>query len=99
MMGAPYTPKGISREDLLEIKRKAFLKFYMRPRILIRNILGVKSFGHFKFLFKRFCNWIIIKNHVALEIKPVDIATEDHTASGTKPPEKKIAQFRVGTSS
>jgi len=99
MMGAPYTPKGISREDLLEIKRKAFLKFYLRPSILIRNILGVKSFNHFKFLFKRFCNWIIIKNHVALEIKPVDTATEDHTASEIKPPDKKVAQFGVGTSS
>ena len=99
MMGAPYTPKGISREDLLEIKRKAFLKFYLRPSILIRNILGVKSFNHFKFLFKRFYNWIIIKNHVALEIKPVDTATEDHTASEIKPPDKKVAQFGVGTSS
>jgi len=97
IMGAPYTPKGISREDLLEIKRKAFLKFYMRPRILIRNILGVKSFGHFKFLFKRFCNWIIVNNHVALEIKQVDIATEDHVASEIKSPDEKVAQFGVGT--
>ena len=99
MMGAPYTPKGISREDLLEIKRKAFLKFYLRPSILVRNILGVKSFSHFKFLFKRFCNWIIIKNHVALDIKPVDIAIEDHTALEIKSPDKKVTQFGVGASS
>ena len=70
----------------------------MRPRILIRNILGVKSFGHFKFLFKRFCNWIIIKNHVALEIKPVDIEIEEVTAE-IKSPDKKVAQFTVGISS
>ena len=97
IMGAPYTPKGISRGDLLEIKRKAFLKFYMRPRILIRNILGVKSFRHFKFLFKRFCNWIIVNNHVGLEIKQVDVATEDHAASEIKSPDEKVAQFGVGT--
>jgi radical SAM superfamily enzyme YgiQ (UPF0313 family) len=99
MMGAPYTPKGISREELLEIKRKAFLKFYLRPRILIRNILGVKSFNHFKFLFKRFLNWIIIKNHVALDIKPVDVAIEGHTALEIKSPDKKVTQFGVGASS
>ena len=99
MMGAPYTPKGIDREDLLEIKRKAFLKFYMRPRILIKNILGVKNFRHFKFLFKRFCNWIIIKNHAALEIKPLDVDIKDDAASGIDPPDKKVSQFGVGTSS
>jgi anaerobic magnesium-protoporphyrin IX monomethyl ester cyclase len=85
MMGAAYTPKGIRREDLLQIKRKAFLRFYMRPKILIRNILGIKSFGHFRFLFKRFCNWIIIKNHVKLEIRPVDMGIEQDTPLETNP--------------
>jgi len=100
MMSAPYTPNGISREDLLEIKRKAFLKFYMRPKILIRNILGVKSFGHFKFLFKRFCNWIIIKNHVALDITSLDVGEKDGVALGIKtPPDEKFSKIGVGTSS
>ncbi len=63
VMSAAYTPPGISREDLLAIKKKAFLKFYMRPRVLIRNLLSIKNFRHFKFLFKRFYNWIIVKNH------------------------------------
>ena len=84
MMSAPYTPRGISREDLLEIKRKAFLKFYMRPRILIRNILGIKSFGHFKFLFRRFYNWVIVKDHTALKIASAD---------------KEVAQIGAGVSS
>jgi len=86
MMSAPYTPNGISREDLLEIKRKVFLKFYTCPKILIRNILGVKSFSHFKFLFKRFCNWVIIKDHVALDITPLDVGKKDAAALGINPP-------------
>ena len=84
MMSAPYTPRGVSREDLLKIKRKAFIKFYMRPRILIRNILGIQSFGHFKFLLKRFYNWIIVKDHTALEITPAD---------------KEVVQLGAGVSS
>ena len=62
-MSAAYTPKGIDREELLAIKKKAFLKFYLRPRILIRNLLSIKNFRHFKFLLKRFYNWVIVKNH------------------------------------
>ena len=58
-----YTPPGIKREELLVIRKKAFLKFYLRPRVLIRNLLSIKNFRHFKFLFKRFYSWIIVKNH------------------------------------
>ena len=63
MMDAAYTPPGIKREELLVIRKKAFLKFYLRPRVLIRNLLSIKNFRHFKFLFKRFYSWIIVKNH------------------------------------
>jgi anaerobic magnesium-protoporphyrin IX monomethyl ester cyclase len=63
IMSAAYTPPGIKREELLEIKKKAFLKFYLRPRILIRNLLSIKNYSHFKFLVKRFYNWVIVKDH------------------------------------
>ena len=63
MMDAAYTPPGIKREELLVIRKKAFLKFYLRPRVLIRNLLSIKNFRHFKLLFKRFYSWIIVKNH------------------------------------
>ena len=63
MLDAAYTPPGIKREELLVIRKKAFLKFYLRPRVLIRNLLSIKNFRHFKFLFKRFYSWIIVKNH------------------------------------
>jgi anaerobic magnesium-protoporphyrin IX monomethyl ester cyclase len=67
IMSAAYTLKGIEREELLAIKKKAFLKFYLRPRILIRNLLSIKNFNHFKFLLKRFYKWVIVKNHLSTD--------------------------------
>lgn len=63
VMSAAYTPQGITREDLLAIKKKAFLNFHLRPRVLIRNLLSIKNYRHFKFLLKRFYNWVIVKDH------------------------------------
>jgi anaerobic magnesium-protoporphyrin IX monomethyl ester cyclase len=63
IMSAAYTPRGVDREVLLKMKKKAFLKFYFRPTVFIRNILSIQNFSHFKFLCKRFYNWIIVKNH------------------------------------
>lgn len=63
IMSAAYTPPGVTREELLAIKKKAFLRFYLRPRVLIRNLMSIQNFRHFKFLLKRFYNWMIVKNH------------------------------------
>lgn len=56
---APYCPEGITCEDLKRLQRKAFLRFYLRPRIFLRNLSDVKSFRHFGYLLKRFTNWIL----------------------------------------
>ena len=56
---AAYSPDGISNKKLRWLQRKAFLKFYLRPRILLINLSGIKSLRHFKFLFKRFFNWVL----------------------------------------
>jgi len=60
-MNAAYTPKGLTRLELKGLQRLAFLKFYLRPKILWRNFLGVRSLRHFKYLLKRFFHWIIMK--------------------------------------
>ena len=60
-MSAPYAPESISREELLALKRKAFLKFHLRPRIFLTNVLAIKSWNHFKFLLRRFYHWIVMK--------------------------------------
>jgi anaerobic magnesium-protoporphyrin IX monomethyl ester cyclase len=60
-MNASYVPDGMTRGGLKALQRKAFFKFYFRPRIFWKNITGVKSFRHFKFLLKRFFHWIIMR--------------------------------------
>lgn len=60
-MNAAYTPRGISREELKAIQRRAFLRFYFRPRIFWRNVRGIKSVRHFGFLLRRFFHWLVMK--------------------------------------
>ena len=40
----PYSPKGISRQDLLDIRKKAILKFHLRPRIIWDFMQDYSSF-------------------------------------------------------
>lgn len=56
---AAYSPKGITQKELRWLQKKAFLMFYLRPRILLKNLLCIKSFRHFRFLLKRFANWVL----------------------------------------
>jgi len=60
-MSAPYSPKGMDAETLKKFHKKAFLKFYLRPGILWKNITQIKSPRHFKFLCRRFFHWILMK--------------------------------------
>lgn len=57
---AAYSPSGITNKELRWLQRKAFLRFYFRPKVLLKNLSGIRSFRHFKFLFKRFLNWILL---------------------------------------
>ncbi len=60
-MSAAYTPEGINRNELKYLQRKAFIKFYLRPKILYYNLTAIKSFRHLGFLLKRFYHWIVMK--------------------------------------
>lgn len=60
-MNATFTPEGIDKNTLKAFQRTAFLKFFLRPKILTRNLLQIKSINHFKFLFQRFIRWIFLK--------------------------------------
>lgn len=59
-MTAPFVPEGMTRKELLSLKKKAFFSFYLNPRVFIANIRGIKSFSHFKFLLKRFYHWVLM---------------------------------------
>ncbi|MEW6556908.1 MAG: radical SAM protein [Elusimicrobiota bacterium] len=55
---APYVPKGLTRKKLKKLQRSAFLRFFLRPKIIIKNILAIKSVKHFKFLLRRAIHWL-----------------------------------------
>lgn len=63
-MTAPYTPEGIGREELLSLKRGAFLSFHFHPKVFFGNLLAIKSFNHFRFLLRRFYHWVLMRPKV-----------------------------------
>lgn len=56
---APYVPKGLTRRKLRNLQREAFLRFFLRPKIIVKNITQIKSFGHLYFLTKRAFHWLM----------------------------------------
>ena len=58
-MNASYTPKGLTRKKLKNLQRLAFAKFYLRPRIILYNLKGIRSLRHLYFLMGRFFRWVI----------------------------------------
>lgn len=56
----PYAPKGVTREQLRSLQREAFLRFFFRPGIMLRNISKIRSLKHFGYLAKRFYHWIVM---------------------------------------
>ncbi|MFA6433121.1 MAG: radical SAM protein [Elusimicrobiales bacterium] len=56
----PYAPKGLTRRQVRNLQREAFLRFYLRPRILFRNLRQVRSVRHLGYLVKRFYHWILM---------------------------------------
>ncbi len=59
-MNAAYVPGGMTRKQLKNLQRKAFFRFFLRPKILYKNLKSVKSLRHLGFLIKRFYHWIIM---------------------------------------
>lgn len=42
---AIYVPEAVSNEDLVRMQKKAFLKFYLRPGMILRHILSIRTLG------------------------------------------------------
>ncbi len=49
-----YCLDGITRKELKSLQRQAYLRFYLRPRIMYRIFKEIRSLGHFKMLMSRF---------------------------------------------
>jgi radical SAM superfamily enzyme YgiQ (UPF0313 family) len=60
-MNAAYVPDGMTRKALKRLQRLAFLKFYLRPHIMLYQIRSIRSLRHLFFLAKRFFHWIVMR--------------------------------------
>jgi radical SAM superfamily enzyme YgiQ (UPF0313 family) len=60
-MNAAYVPDGMTRKALKRLQRLAFLKFYLRPQIMLYQIRSIRSLRHLFFLAKRFFHWIVMR--------------------------------------
>jgi radical SAM superfamily enzyme YgiQ (UPF0313 family) len=48
-----YVPEGLTEKELKSFQRRAFLEFYLRPKILFNLIKEINSIEHFKFILQR----------------------------------------------
>lgn len=53
-----YTPQGITKKQLKQLQRKAFIEFHLRPHIFLKILLEIKSFNHLKTILKRAIDYI-----------------------------------------
>lgn len=53
-----WSPAGISKEELIKLRKKAFLSFYLRPKILFQMLNEIKNFENLKFIIKRIYRWL-----------------------------------------
>ncbi|MFH1772681.1 MAG: radical SAM protein [Candidatus Omnitrophota bacterium] len=53
-----YSPKGISKNKLKQLQRRAFLEFHLRPLILFKMLTEIKSFNHLKIILKRAVDYL-----------------------------------------
>ncbi|MFH1225445.1 MAG: radical SAM protein [Candidatus Diapherotrites archaeon] len=58
---ATYSPKGISKERLRQLRQKGLSKFYMRPHILLGMLREIRTPQHFYFVMKRGLHWLFME--------------------------------------
>jgi radical SAM superfamily enzyme YgiQ (UPF0313 family) len=56
---AVYAPPGLAREEMKRLRRIALLRFYLRPKIVIKFISEIRSFDHLKLVLKRAYSWLL----------------------------------------
>ncbi|MCL4478552.1 MAG: B12-binding domain-containing radical SAM protein [Deltaproteobacteria bacterium] len=54
-----YTPKGMTKDKLKNIQRKAFLSFYLRPKQFISLMSNIRSYNHLSYILRRVYRWLI----------------------------------------
>jgi radical SAM superfamily enzyme YgiQ (UPF0313 family) len=54
----PYAPRGISKKKLKALQRRAYLTFHLRPAILFKMLLDIKSWNHLKLTLRRIRDYL-----------------------------------------
>jgi len=54
----PYAPRGISKRKLKALQRRAYLTFHLRPAILFKMVLDIKSWNHLKLTLRRIWDYL-----------------------------------------
>ncbi len=53
-----WAPQGITEQELRNLRRKALLKFYLRPKIIFKMMLEVKNLENFVYIMRRIVRWM-----------------------------------------
>ena len=55
---AVYAPKGFTREQMKKLRRKALVRFYFRPQIMIKFFSEIRNMKHLKLVLLRIYSWL-----------------------------------------
>ncbi|MDP2909974.1 MAG: radical SAM protein [bacterium] len=55
---AVYAPPGFNREEMKKLRKKALLRFYLRPKIIFKFVSDIKNPKHLKLVLKRIYSWL-----------------------------------------
>lgn len=55
---AVYAPPGFTRSEMKALRRKALLRFYLRPKIFFKFVSEIRNPKHLKIILKRIYSWI-----------------------------------------
>ena len=58
----PYSPKGISKDELRAHIKKAIISWYLRPSVILRHVFKVKTFSQLRSLIKIIKNFLFASN-------------------------------------
>lgn len=54
----PYAPKTITKQELKKLQRKAYLSFYLRPKVLFKLLSEINSYNHLKSICRRSLDYL-----------------------------------------
>lgn len=55
-----WTPKGITEQELRNLRRKALIKFYLRPKIMFKMMSEVKNIENSFYILRRMFRWLAL---------------------------------------